>query len=208
MSPAPSLDRIHGCLLGLAVGDALGSLCRGMTAAEVFRQFGTLDERLTLFPNEPLRVTNNTLQALIVAGHVAARESVDGVTLVGELAAAFDAERKHDAGTRAVLDAARRGEDWRSTASAVANDSADAAVRAAAVGLTFADDLDRVWAEAKASARTTHADPLAVQGAQLFAGAVALAVAGRFADRRAFLTTLLGRARADEYRWHSRPRRG
>jgi poly(ADP-ribose) glycohydrolase ARH3 len=84
-------------------------------------------------------------------------------------------------------------------------------MRAAPIGLMFHHDLDQVMNEARLSALPTHVHPLGIEGAQLLALAVALALRSPF-DRRAFYAELLNRATSDEFRWHlsvaSKLRRG
>jgi poly(ADP-ribose) glycohydrolase ARH3 len=74
-------------------------------------------------------------------------------------------------------------------------------MRVAPVGLLFCHDLDRVVEEAKLSALPTHVHPLGIEGAQLLAVAVALAVRSGRLDRKAFYRELRRRARSEEFRW-------
>ena len=202
MSLTPA-DRLHGCMLGLAAGDALGAPYQTMTGPDIFQRFGLLDRIIANLSTAPLRYTGLTVQAVVVADQLADGGEIDGANLARRLAERFAPERGYYPGTRQVLQAVQGGDDYRTAAAAPpgAGDANDAAVRASAVGLTFADDLDRVWMEAKKSARPTHPAPLAIEGAQLFAGAVALAARGEPIDRRAFLNELLGRAKDEQYRW-------
>ena len=199
MSPDPA-DRARGCLLGLAAGDAIGAPHLGLSAAELFRQHGLFTDILAKLP-VVMTLTADTTQALAVAAHLAGRDDVAGEELVKSLARGHRHDRPADRGTRGLFDAVNAGADFRAAAADARLTSNDVAVRCAAVGLRFAGDLDRVWVEAKACARATHADALAVEGAQLFAAAVALAASGEAIDRKPFLHALLDRAAADEYRW-------
>ena len=79
-----------------------------------------------------------------------------------------------------------------------------AAMRAAPVGLLFADDLARVAEQARASAWPTHRHPLGVEGAELFAVAVALAAQGPPFKRGRFYRALEGFCRSEEFRWQVR----
>jgi poly(ADP-ribose) glycohydrolase ARH3 len=76
-----------------------------------------------------------------------------------------------------------------------------AAMRVAPVGLLFKDDLDRVWEEARLSALPTHVHPVGVEGAQVMALAVALAMRAEPFRRKAFFGELRRRVRTDEFRW-------
>src|SRR5262249_52184636 len=72
--------------------------------------------------------------------------------------------------------------------------------RVAPVGLFFHDDLDVVWEQARLSALPTHTHPLGIEGAQLLAVAVALALRDGPFDRAAFFGELLRRDTSHEYR--------
>ena len=196
----PPLDRTTATLTGLALGDALGSLARGMSGPDIFRRFGLFDAMVAGLPPGPVRASNLTLQAIAVESHLA-RGPADGVGLMADLAATYDPERYCAPRTRAVIESARTGGDaWRVVAAAGANDGADAAVRVAIVGLREADanELDRA---VKVLTRPTHPDAVAIEGAQLLARATRLAALGVAADRKQFLGTLLESARSDDYRW-------
>jgi len=75
------------------------------------------------------------------------------------------------------------------------------AMRAAPVGLYFHRDLDAVWEQAGRSAAVTHRHPLGIEGAQLIALAVALAVRGEAGDKDLLYGELYKRATQEEYQW-------
>jgi poly(ADP-ribose) glycohydrolase ARH3 len=116
----------------------------------------------------------------------------------------YHPDRAYGQGARRVLEAMARGEDWRELArtqfpgGSLGN---GAAMRVAPVGLLFCDNLDRVAEEARFSALPTHVHPLGIEGAQLLAIAVALAVRNTSLDRKAFYRELLDRAQSEEFRW-------
>ena len=197
MSP---LDRTTATLTGLALGDALGSLARGMSGPDIFRRFGLYDRMVAELPPGPLRASNLTLQAIAVESHLV-RGPADGVTLMADLAATYDPDRFCAPTTRAVIESARIGGDaWRVVAAAGVNSGADAAVRAAIVGLREPDP-DELNRAVKVLTRPTHPDAEAIEGAQLLARATRLAATGASADRRQFLSTLLESAKSDDFRW-------
>ncbi len=59
-SHAPVADRFAGCLLGLAVGDAVGAPYEGLTHADIFFQFGTPDKLITNPSGDTLYYTDDT----------------------------------------------------------------------------------------------------------------------------------------------------
>src|SRR5262249_47347790 len=74
-----------------------------------------------------------------------------------------------------------------------------AAMRVAPVGLMFHHDIGRLWEEAKLSALPTHTHPLGIEGAQLLALAVGLAVRSTQLDREAFFRALHAKCSSIEY---------
>ena len=205
MAPsAPLLDRFRGCLLGLAVGDALGAPYEGLTDQDIFFRFG-LPEVIVRNPSgDPLYYTDDTEMMVGVAESLAEHGEVREAELVRAFAANYHPDRGYGRGARAVLEAARDGGDWRTVAGTVFPGGSfgnGAAMRVAPVGLLFHRDPGRVWTEAGKSAKPTHRHPAGVEGAQVLALAVAMAVTGRATDRKAFLTALLDRAKTEEFRW-------
>jgi poly(ADP-ribose) glycohydrolase ARH3 len=75
-----------------------------------------------------------------------------------------------------------------------------AAMRVAPVGLLFHNDWDRVWEQARQSAMPTHVHPLAIEGAQLVALAVAIAVSGARIERLNLLAELRCRCQTAPFR--------
>jgi poly(ADP-ribose) glycohydrolase ARH3 len=104
-----------------------------------------------------------------------------------------------------VIEAMADGDDWRGIAATHfpgGSYSNGAAMRVAPVGLRFHSDLDRVAAEARLSALPTHVHPLGIEGAELLAVAVALALRPGPLDRKAFYRELRRRSTSEEFRWH------
>ncbi len=179
----PSLERFQGCLLGLAVGDALGMPLEGMRASEIRKRFG----RVRDFLAAPWRMleagqwTDDTKMMLCQARSIAARggfdledtaraflawyESGDWRGIGG---ATYDAMRRLQAGVPA-RESGMRGE------MAAGN---GAAMRIAPLGLLHCLDLARLRADVEASARITHDNPEAVAGSLAVAYAVARAARG------------------------------
>ena len=197
MSP---FDHTTATLTGLALGDALGSLARGMSGPDIFRRFGLYDRMVAELSLGPLRVSNLTLQAIAVESHLT-RGPADGATLIADLAATYDPARYCAPMTRAVIESARTGGDaWRMVAAASVNSGADAAVRVAIVGLRESDP-DELNRAVKVLTRPTHPDAEAIEGAQLLARASRLAATRAGTDRKRFLSTLLESAKSDDFRW-------
>jgi len=205
-----SRDRFLGCLLGQAVGDALGAPFEGLPADFVFWYAGSVGDLLRRPPDGPRRYTDDTQMMIGVAEALLAHGEIRPAALVERFAANYDPERGYGHGARQLLEAAARGEDWDRLAGSVMPGGSfgnGAAMRVAPVGLVFAHDLARVADQAVVSARTTHRHPLGVEGARLLALAVALAAQGPPLDRRAFYRELARDCREEEFLWQVRAAR-
>jgi poly(ADP-ribose) glycohydrolase ARH3 len=199
-------DRFRGCLLGLALGDALGAPFEGIDAYGIYSAFGPARGIIDRPPVDALFYTDDTQMMIGVAEALLRDGRIVEDTLVRAFADNFDPDRGYGPSARHVIEAARDGGDWRGLSRSLQPGGSlgnGAAMRVAPVGLLFRDDPERLWAEAEQSALPTHRHPIGIEGAQLVALAVALAFRGAGAafDRAAFFDGLLARARTDEFRW-------
>lgn len=207
MGDVPALtceDRFVGCLLGLAVGDAVAAPFEGLDAYAIYHGFGGAAKVIRDPPVRELNYTDDTEMALGVAERLVRDGRVDPDALAATFAANFDRTRGYGPGAATILVGIRQGLRWPDLVRSVYPDGSfgnGAAMRVAPVGLFFGPDLDRVAAEAKASASVTHGHPLGVDGAVVLASAVALLTTGEPFDFTAFCTVLAGRAETDEFRW-------
>jgi poly(ADP-ribose) glycohydrolase ARH3 len=170
------LDRFEGCLLGLAVGDALGGLFEAQSADAVRARFPTA-ERLIDYPQEEIWYTDDTQMTIGVCEALLERGEVVEESLCRAFVANYVPSRGYGRGARAVLEAMEDGGDYRQVAERHFPGGSfgnGAAMRVAPVGLLFRDDPGRLWEQARLSALPTHRHPLGVEGAQLLALAVAL----------------------------------
>ena len=196
-------DRFAGCLLGLAVGDATAAPFEGLDALAIFRDFGGATAIVSDPPLAQLSYTDDTQMAIGVADCLARHGRIDPDQLARTFADNFDRTRGYGPGAATILVGINRGHRWQDLVTSVYPNGSygnGAAMRVAPVGLAFHDDLDRVAAEAAASASVTHAHPLGIDGAVVLASAVALLVTDEPFDFAAFCTTLAGRATTDEFR--------
>lgn len=199
----PSLqDRFRGCLVGLAVGDALGGRFEAQSADHIRNRVPTVD-RLIGSVSDELWYTDDTQMAIGVAETLAA----DGVIVERRLCGAFVANyvpsRGYGRGARAVIEAMEDGRDYRVVAEKHFPGGSfgnGAAMRVAPVGLCFRDDPQMVLKQARVSALPTHIHPLGIEGAQLLAIAVAHASRVEQFQRRAFFAELLAHCQSSAYR--------
>jgi ADP-ribosylglycohydrolase len=175
------LSRAVLSLTGLAIGDGIGE----MMFSRPDRAFDMIsrDE----LPGGPWWHTDDTEMAIGIVETLRLLGTIHQDSLARQFAWRFEREpdRGYGRGARMQLRAMIEGTPWRVTsreafggAGSLGNGSA---MRVAPVGAWFADDLDRVVKEARASAMITHMHSEGVAGA--IAVAVAAAMAWRLRGR-------------------------
>jgi poly(ADP-ribose) glycohydrolase ARH3 len=203
-------DRFRGCLLGLAVGDALGALFEAKHASYIRQSCPDLT-RLLAYPREDIWYTDDTQMMIGVAETLIAKGEIVEADLCRAFAGNYVPARGYGFGARRVLEAMEEGRDHRAVAQSTFRGGSfgnGGAMRVAPVGLLFRDDLDQLWQQARLSAEPTHLHPLGIEGAQLLALAVALASQTETLDRRDFIDRLLEACVSDEYRERLEQARG
>lgn len=196
------LQRFQGCLLGLAVGDALGRPFEGADPYDVQDRFPTPAALINWRRLKALRYTDDTQMMIGVAETLADAGEIDERRLCAAFAANYVPERGYGCGARAVLETMEEGGDHRAVAETYFPGGSygnGAAMRVAPVGLLFRDDLEEVREQARLSALPTHVHPLGVEGAQLLALAVALASREGPFDRERFFAELMEYAESPEF---------
>lgn len=195
-------DRFEGCLLGLAVGDALGGKLEAQSADRIRSRFPTTDDLID-YPQEEIWYTDDTQMAVGLAEALIECGQVVEEVLCRAFVANYTPSRGYGRGARAVLDAMEDGQDYQQVADEYFPGGSfgnGAAMRVAPVGLLFHHDLGRLWEQARLSALPTHRHPLGIEGAQLLALAVASCVRMEQFDRDGFFAQLIGACESDEYR--------
>ncbi len=164
-------------LWGQALGDAVGEL------AGLCPRWPALDQRVCRTPR--LRWTDDTAMTWVLARHLAQHREVDAEALGAAFAAAHDAEpwRGYGPGPVRVFTEGRRLGSYLEAARRLHAGQGSwgngAAMRAAPLGLVFAEDLKVLDENARAQAAVTHAHPVAQDAAAIQARAVAEALRGR-----------------------------
>lgn len=195
-------QRFTGCLLGLAIGDALGGKFEAQSAEAIRARFSCI-ERIIGYPQEEIWYTDDTQMAIGVAEALVAKGEIVEEELCRAFVENYVPSRGYGRGARMVLEAMEAGCDHRSVAERYFPGGSfgnGAAMRVAPVGLLFRDDRSRLWEQARLSALPTHVHPLGVEGAQLLALAVALATRQDPFDRAAFFGQLVSASVSAEYR--------
>ena len=105
-----------GCLLGLAVGDALGGPYEGLTSADIYFQFGTPEFIVTNPSGETLYYTDDTEMMIGVAETLVECGRIEEERLVRAFVENYHPDRGYGQGARKVLGAMARDRDWRTVA--------------------------------------------------------------------------------------------
>jgi poly(ADP-ribose) glycohydrolase ARH3 len=168
-------ERFEGCLLGLALGDALGAPYEsGPVERLLWRLIGRTRQG-------HMRWTDDTQMSVDVAESLLATSTLDADDLTHRFASSYRWSRGYGPGAARLLKRIARGADWREANRSVYPDGSfgnGGAMRAPIIGLFYAGRLEDLNAAARLSARITHAHPLGLEGAVLMAFATAWALRG------------------------------
>ena len=180
---SPSLSPFSGCLVGQAVGDALGFIVEGMPGevCERLCELALRERQLEGLARGEFALgqySDDTQLARELACSLVAREGLDPADYGQRIAAIFVEDRIVGRG-RATLNAALRlanGVPWDEAGEAAPSAGNGSAMRAAPIGLVFAHDPGQLCRAAHDQGRITHRDPRCSAGAIAIAGATALAL--------------------------------
>jgi ADP-ribosyl-[dinitrogen reductase] hydrolase len=183
------LDRFRGCLLGLAVGDALGMPTEGYTAQEISSKFGRVSEMLPApeghFHSGLLagQFTDDTEETLLLSESLIEASGFSADRFAEKLAAwgaAWTLDERLNRGvgfaTRSAVESMIAGTPWQQSGLAIP--TCGAAMRAAPIGLLYHTDLNIVKNYADLQSLPTHTSASARAGAVAVAVGVALSTAG------------------------------
>ncbi|MEM3725762.1 MAG: ADP-ribosylglycohydrolase family protein [Candidatus Bathyarchaeia archaeon] len=163
-------SKFVGCLIGSAVGDALGSSFEGLSSSKVDAE------------SFCGRWTDDTHMMIGVAESLIANKGFDGNHMAQTFVKNYEQEpwRGYASGPPKVFRWIKSGVAWNEAArrlfGGVGSFGNGAAMRVAPVGLFYYDDFEKLRAVAYNQSQITHAHELGMEGAALQAYAVALAV--------------------------------
>jgi poly(ADP-ribose) glycohydrolase ARH3 len=185
-------SKFLGCLVGTAVGDALGAGWegRGMSRSE---DIVSLAERL-----EQLIYTDDTHMTIGIAESLIESKGFDGEHMAQTFIKNYQAEpwRGYGPGPPRIFGMIKSGEAWYSAANRLYRGGSfgnGSAMRVAPVGLLYSRNLEKLREIAYQSSSITHSHELGREGAALQACAVALALntpSDEDIDKEAFLVKL------------------
>ncbi|MDE9366446.1 ADP-ribosylglycohydrolase family protein [Luteipulveratus sp. YIM 133132] len=189
---ATMLDRAHGALAGLAVGDALGMPTQAFTRAEIVKRFGVLQDLRSGPPDQPIapsapagQVTDDTEQALLLADQlVTSGGHVDPV----RWAQALDRweQRMKGSGsldllgpsTRRAIERIRAGEDPRLAGLDGTTNGGAMRIAPVALAVPWSDGPEALVDRVVEACLPTHHTGTAIAGAAAVAAAVSCALDG------------------------------
>ena len=181
-------DRIKGCLIGVAAGDALGMPSSMMSPEEIKERFGYIDTFLPA-PVDHLihkgmvagEVTDDTQQTLAIADSIIEKKAVDPMSVAknlikwGEDLGIFNSDLAGPSTMRA-LGMIRNGKSIED--SGKVGDTNGACMRVASVGIYGKGDLDRTVDAVAGSCKATHNTNIAIAGASAVAIVIGSAING------------------------------
>lgn len=180
----PSRERFRGCLVGQALGDALGFVVEGqppeVCSRYVERIAGGRPPRRGRGNFSFGQYSDDTQLARELLRSYAERGAFEPEDYARRIALMFVEERVVGGG-RSTREAAERlssGVPWDGAGTPPPAAGNGSAMRAGAVGLLFGDDPEALVRVARDQGYMTHRDPRCSAGAVAVAGAVALAATG------------------------------
>ena len=158
------LSNFRGCLIGLAVGDALGRAVEGMSYEEIRERYGFIKDYL----DEEAEWTDDTEQALILAESIASTIYFSPEDFANRLKNLPLSDFYGPTSSKAIK-RLKMGYSWRE--SGIPSDTDGSAMRVAPVGLVYHFNYNLVENYAVISSVITH------KGSAAIGGAVAVAIA-------------------------------
>jgi poly(ADP-ribose) glycohydrolase ARH3 len=169
------LDHFQGCLLGLALGDALGAPFEGGPLERLaWRLIGKTR-------HGQMRWTDDTQMSLDIAKSLIINSSINPDDLARRFAQSYHWSRGYGPGAARLLKKIAKGADWRQANRLIFPTGSygnGAAMRAPLIGLFYFNKPDLLNKAATDSAMITHAHPLGLEGAVIVANATTAAVQG------------------------------
>ena len=190
------VDRVRGCLLGMAVGDALGAPLEGLSSQQIRTHYGRVRnyvDGVQAWKRKPYRwrlqglYSDDTQQALALCDVLLDYRRVDPerladlyLALMTPKGSFVGAHRGIGRSFRQVLAALERGVPAHLTGQPTAG--IGAAMRIAPVALYFGDDVGSMFDAVMAASLMTHRDIRSLSGALAVAHTVRRLVAGEPRD--------------------------
>ncbi|MFN3383648.1 MAG: ADP-ribosylglycohydrolase family protein [Archaeoglobaceae archaeon] len=172
------LEKFEGCILGLAIGDALGMPVEGLSREKVKKIYGEIRDFLPS-PYGDLSAgewTDDTEQTILLAESIIETTYFNPENFAEKLKNWFHLGRRIGPTSRAAIVRLLRGFSWYE--SGIESDTCGAAMRVAPIGLVYHFNFNLVEKYAEISSRITHSGKAAIASAV----AVAIAIACKMLD--------------------------
>ena len=191
------VDRFAGCLVGQALGDALGFIVEGRSPSEcaAYVEHALRPRRLLGYSRGRFPIgqySDDSQLARELVRSFVERRQFDPADYAARIAALFTEGRIVGRG-RATEEAAYRiasGVPWQDAGTPAPAAGNGSAMRAAPIGLFFWDDPEAMVAAAHDQGRITHRDPRCSAGAIAIAGATAIVMKEREVHPGSLCSTL------------------
>ena len=198
------VPHFEGCLVGVMVGDSLGSCVENASTGLVVHRYPVAADLIALRPGAYGSTTEMTVA---LAESLLAHRDFDGADFAARLLARCHDVRGYGQGTTLALSRLRNAVPWQEAGTAQAGRGCygnAAAARSAAVGLVHRNDVAALRWIAEEAAGLTHTHSLGVEGAVVFALGVAIALDARGGELspQGFFETIAGEVQVREYRSH------
>lgn len=172
-------DKVHGCLLGIAIADSIGAGFEGCVRDDIQDRFGDKETMFRFAADAKRWYTDDTEMSLAVAKYLVGQNEISPIELMGTFVDEYHSWRGYGRGTQVLVDAFRRDCEYEHLAQHLFPGGSwgnGAAMRAAPVGIRFHSNEQQVWEQTRLSAWPTHRSELGIEGAQLIAMATTFAM--------------------------------
>jgi ADP-ribosylglycohydrolase len=172
----PLRDRFVGCLLGCAIGDALGAPYEGLWSNTIPDEQALLAEFGTFEGYPPGQFTDDTQLTVATVRAVLAAGEVSPPHIAREIATLFHRSEVIGPGGACLAAALTflRTRDWTTCGAEVGQAGNGTAMRTAALGLAFLDRPEALPGTVADVSRITHHDPRSIAGGVAVAKAAQL----------------------------------
>ncbi|MCS7191793.1 MAG: ADP-ribosylglycohydrolase family protein [Armatimonadetes bacterium] len=171
---AERLERFQGCLVGIAIGDALGMPVEGMSKEKIRQSFGILKDMVDGI-RPAGNITDDTMQTLCLAESIVELGEFNPDDAASRLLNWF---RTDPFGigvhTQRVLSLVDKGMNWRKAVEEVENRHAPwtagngSLMRCSPIGLRYYRDIGKLLEYSHESSLLTHANPLCKSSCAFF----------------------------------------
>lgn len=168
------LNRFQGCLVGVAVGDALGMPVEGKLRGQIRSQYGVLREMVNGY-RPAGNITDDTLQTLCLAESIAQLGEFNPDDAMRRLLEWYRTDPfgigNH---TMQVMERVNRGMDWRMAVKEVEQTNAPwtagngSLMRCSPIALRYCRDIVKLLECSRESSMLTHANPLCQDACAFF----------------------------------------